>query len=169
MPAPATSPMEALRAALPHLRRYAVVLTGDDHEADGLVMETLERAHEEALPEATGPNLRARLFALMHELHAGHASARHAASIEDKPAAAGADAKTATSESGQSSGLLMRFRNLTSEEREILLLVAVERMSYEEIASLVRAPVSTVMTRLKRARDVMRAVDIRSDREPVHD
>ena len=152
-----TLPQHDLLAALPHLRRYAAVLTGDEREADSLVMETLERARVASLPEAARAKLQIRLFALMHRLHCGRAVAQH------RPAAADAAAVTAPPGSEKSSGLLMRFRELPTEEREILLLVAVERMPYAEIAALLEVPVSTVIARLKRARDSMRCADIRSE------
>jgi DNA-directed RNA polymerase specialized sigma24 family protein len=47
----------------------------------------------------------------------------------------------------------------------MLLLVAVERMRYEEIAALLRVPVLTVIARLKRARDSMRGADMSSERD----
>jgi len=59
----------------------------------------------------------------------------------------------------KSSELLSHFGRLFPEEREVLLLVAVERMGYEEIAELLQVPVSTVMVRLKRARAFLRPAD----------
>lgn len=152
-----TFPQHDLLAAMPHLRRYAAVLTGDEREADGLVVETLERAAEASLSEA-GAKLQTRLFALMHQLHGGRAAAQR------EPATAHATA-VAVRVTEKSSGLLARFRELPTEEREILLLVAVERMRYEEIAALLHVPVSTVIARLKRARDLMRGAGIGSQHE----
>ena len=152
----ASPPQHDLLAALPHLRRYAAVLTDDEHEADNLIMETLERAREASLPEAAHANFQTRLFALMHELHGGRAA------LPSEPAPADA-AAVAASVTGKPSWLLSRFRKLPAEEREILLLVAVERMSYDEIAAVLRVPVSTIMARLKRARDHMCGTDINSE------
>ena len=145
-----------LLAALPHLRRYAAVLTDDEHEADSLIRETVARAREASLPEAAHPNVQTRLFALMHELHGGGAPMQRAPA----PADVAAVAPSATE---KSSGLLTRFRKLPTEEREILLLVAVERMRYDEIAAVLRVPVSTIMARLKCARDYMRGTDTSSE------
>jgi RNA polymerase sigma-70 factor (ECF subfamily) len=149
----ATLPRRELLAALPHLRRYAEVLMGRTSEADNLVAETLERAPRQSSAAAAGPAARARLFALMRELYAGHA----AVSAAD-PTTAHWDAAGAPSLPQRASELLTQFGALPTEEREVLLLVAVERMRYEEIAELLRVPVSTVMARLKRARDFMRTV-----------
>lgn len=49
------------------------------------------------------------------------------------------------------------LRQLPDEQREILLLVALEEMSYDEIAQMLKIPVGTVMSRLSRAREKLRA------------
>jgi RNA polymerase sigma-70 factor (ECF subfamily) len=150
-----TPPQDDLLAALPHLRRYAAVLTGDENEADSLVIETLEQGRERSLLEAAHANLQTRLFALMHELHRDRAVVQPERATADPAAAASSGPEKA-------SGLLTHFRGLPAEEREILLLVAVERMRYDEIAAVLRVPVSTVIARLKRARDCMHRADISS-------
>jgi len=147
-----TLPQRDLLAVLPHLRRYAAVLAGDEREAAGLVVETLEQASEAPLPGVGDAELQPRLFALMHKIHGGRAAVQHQPIASDAAAAA-------VSVTEESSGLLARFRTLPTEEREILLLVAVERMRYDEIATLLQVPVSTIMARLKRARDMIRGAD----------
>ncbi len=52
--------------------------------------------------------------------------------------------------------LLPLFR-LPIEQREVFVLVAVERMSYLEIATLLQVPVATVISRLLQARDALRS------------
>jgi RNA polymerase sigma-70 factor (ECF subfamily) len=146
-------PRHDILATLPHLRRYAGVLAGKPQEADRLVLETLEQARQGPLQESAGTSLRTRLFALLHELYS-----RHAASDPLRSLPATMDALPALASSpGKPSELLIQFGKLPPEEREVLLLVAVERMRYEEIAELLQVPVSTVIARLKRARDLMRA------------
>lgn len=49
------------------------------------------------------------------------------------------------------------LRQLSDEQRKILLLVALEEMSYDEIAQVLKIPVGTVMSRLSRAREKLRA------------
>lgn len=61
-----------------------------------------------------------------------------------------------------STGLELRdmetaLRALPDEQREILLLVALEELSYDEVAQTLKIPIGTVMSRLSRAREKMRA------------
>jgi RNA polymerase sigma-70 factor (ECF subfamily) len=52
--------------------------------------------------------------------------------------------------------LLGHVGRLPAEQREVLLLAAVEEMKYEEIAAVLDIPVGTVMSRLSRAREKLR-------------
>jgi len=140
-----------LIAALPHLRRYAEVLMGRTTEAEDLVADTLERVRWQSSAEPAGTPGRTKLFGLMHELYAGHAAAS-----DMKRTAVAFDAAAVRALPARSSELLAQFGELSTEEREVLLLVAVEGMRYEEIAELLQVPLSTVMARLKRARDLLR-------------
>src|SRR5512146_816793 len=61
-------PHPDLIAAIPRLRRYARVLTGDATRADDLVQETLARGWEKRRLWAAGTDLRAWLFTIMHNV-----------------------------------------------------------------------------------------------------
>ena len=63
----------------------------------------------------------------------------------------------------ETDGLVMRdldsaIRRLPPEQREVLLLVALEDMSYDEAAGTLGIPIGTVMSRLARAREKLRAM-----------
>ena len=61
-------PHPDLVAAIPRLRRYARVLTGEASRADDLVQDTLARAWEKRALWQAGTDLRAWLFTVMHNL-----------------------------------------------------------------------------------------------------
>lgn len=155
MIAPAALAPSELVTELPRLRRYARVLTGEVRQADDLVMDTLERARRCPPQQALRTALRPWLFALMHETNAGRRTPfpnRPAPEVTGTwPAAASVPEKP--------SRLLVHFGGLPVDEREVLLLVAVEGMAYEEIAGVLGVPLATVVARLKRARDLVRAAD----------
>jgi RNA polymerase sigma-70 factor (ECF subfamily) len=141
-----------LDAALPRLRRYAWVLTGALREADELVVDTLEQAQRPERRQVPGESLRTELFALMHERHVIQRSSSGAEPVAAKP-----DVEPAAA--SQPSRLLEHFGDLPVEEREVLLLVAVEQMAYADIATVLGVPPATVIARLKRARERVRAAD----------
>ena len=66
--APGALPHPDLVAAIPRLRRYARVLTGEATRADDLVQDTLARAWEKRRLWQAGTDLRAWLFTIMHNV-----------------------------------------------------------------------------------------------------
>jgi RNA polymerase sigma-70 factor (ECF subfamily) len=48
--------------------------------------------------------------------------------------------------------VMREMGRLPADQREVLLLAAVEELRYEEIAVLLSVPIGTVMSRLSRAR-----------------
>ena len=166
IPASATAaglPHEDLLAAIPRLRRYARVLTGDSTRADDLVQDTLVRAWDKRSLWRSGSNLRAWLFTIMHNVHVnGRAIAqREAANIsldsedEDSPPLQVAEHGNQLDRI-ELSEVVQQVSRLPTEQREVLLLVAVEGLRYEEIAKALAIPIGTVMSRLSRARGKLR-------------
>ena len=145
-----------LVAALPRLRRYARVLTGDLIRADDLVLKTLAlaRGRRPELPRAF--SLRAGLFALMHDLHRNRESPRRDApalrSLRPFDDAANAPGIPPPGHP-DADDLLTRIMRMPLDEREVLVLVAVEGLSYAEIAALLGVSIGTVMATLARARE----------------
>jgi len=48
------------------------------------------------------------------------------------------------------------LRGLSAEQREVVLLVAVEQLTYEQVSRTLDVPIGTVMSRLSRARERLR-------------
>jgi RNA polymerase sigma-70 factor (ECF subfamily) len=155
-------PQPDLVAAIPRLRRYARVLTGDVTRADDLVQDTLARAWEKRRLWQAGTDLRAWLFTIMHNVHVNQLALvrRDAANVsldaEDGEAAWHASVAPNQAQRVEVLEIVGLMGRLPAEQREVLLLAAVEELRYEEIAAMLAVPVGTVMSRLSRARDKLK-------------
>jgi RNA polymerase sigma-70 factor (ECF subfamily) len=150
-------PTGELESQIPQLRRYARALTGDTWAADDLVQDTLERACDRWRLWKAGSDLRAWLFTLMHNLFIDGArralrQAGHRVDIDDA-------ASELVAPSGGADQLLDLQRcllRLPDEQREVLLLVTLQDLSYQDVARITGTPIGTVMSRLSRARSRLR-------------
>ncbi len=140
------------------LRRYARLLTGDRTRADDLVQDTLERACRKWALWQSGPTLRGWLLALMHNLHQNQRRDwRHddgALPLDDVQEAG----HEPLAQAGDRLDLQQALAALPPAMREVLLLVTVEEYTYAEAAEILEVPVGTVMSRLHRARERLRAL-----------
>jgi RNA polymerase sigma-70 factor (ECF subfamily) len=149
-----------IEAQIPRLRRYARALTGDAVRADDLVQDTLERAWGRRHLWQVGTDLRAWLFTVMHHVFLNQQRGVRPASdfveLDDSlPVAARPDGVDGQLELRDVAGALAQ---LAPEHREVLLLVALEEMRYDEVAKVLAIPVGTVMSRLSRARERLRVL-----------
>jgi RNA polymerase sigma-70 factor (ECF subfamily) len=158
---------DGLVGCIPDLRRYARSLTGDAWAADDLVQDTLERACDRWRLWSAGTDLRAWLFTLMHNLFVD--SARRAVRQQ---AAQQVDMDDVLHELQSPAGVpdqamdLQRcLMRLPPEQREVLLLVTLQDLGYEEAARITGVPIGTVMSRLSRARARLR--DMMEGRAPA--
>ena len=149
------SDAQSLIDLIPRLRRYARALVGDRATADDLVQDTLERAWSKLHLYRQGTDLRAWLFTVMHNVHVNRVRAsRPTDPLEDEMPEL---AQRAT----QGDSLVVRdlergIAALPLAQREVLLLVALEDLSYDETARALGIPIGTVMSRLARAREKLR-------------
>jgi RNA polymerase sigma-70 factor (ECF subfamily) len=148
---------ERMVELIPRLRRYARALVGDRAAADDLVQDTLERAWAKLHLYRRGTDLRAWLFTVMHNVHVNKVRAARATDTleEEMPELA--------LRAPQSDALMVRdldrsIARLPAEQRSVLLLVTLEDMSYDEVARTLGIPIGTVMSRLSRAREKLRAM-----------
>ena len=158
-------PHPDLLAAIPRLRRYARVLTGDATRADDLVQETLARGWEKRRLWAAGTDLRAWLFTIMHNVFVNQraTSVREAQNVSlDAEGESGAawqlPVRAPQHAHVELIEVLRELGRLPPEQREVLVLAAIEEMRYEEIAIVLSIPVGTVMSRLSRAREKLRRI-----------
>ena len=140
-----------LVAHIPSLRRYARALTGDAWAADDLVQDTLERACVKWRLWSAGSDLRAWLFTLMHNIFANQVRRvppRAVVDIDD----IGHEMRGVDTSVDRSLDLQRCLLLLPEDQRAVLLLIALEDLSYAEVARILTIPVGTVMSRLSRAR-----------------
>ena len=148
---------ERLVELIPRLRHYARALVGDRASADDLVQDTLERAWAKLHLYRRGTDLRAWLFTVMHNVHVNKVRAARATDmLED-------EMPELAQRGAQSDALVVRdldraIARLPAEQRAVLLLVTLEDMSYDEVARTLGIPIGTVMSRLSRAREKLRAM-----------
>jgi RNA polymerase sigma-70 factor (ECF subfamily) len=143
---------------IPRLRRYARALTHDIARADDLVQDTLTRALVKEDRWQPGTDLRAWLFTIMHNQNVNtvRRGIRESSGVDIEQAAATLIATTDPSASRQMLELERALAQLALEQRQVILLVGLEGMSYEETAGILSIPVGTVRSRLSRGRDALR-------------
>ncbi|CAB3930563.1 RNA polymerase sigma factor [Achromobacter insolitus] len=146
-------------ACIPSLRRYARGLTGDPHRADDLVQDTLERAWSRYSRWQRRGELRAWMFGIMHNhfIDGVRASSRRAeqTALGELP---DAPVRATQTDHLEVRDLDRCLQALPAEQREVLLLICVEDMSYQETARILDVPMGTVMSRLSRAREKLGAL-----------
>lgn len=144
-------------ACIPSLRRYARGLVSDRDRADDLVQDTLERAWSRFPLWRKRGEMRAWMFGIMHN----HFIDRLRAERSRPEDSAGDNLPDLPQRPLQTDALEVRdldrlLQRLPPEHREVLLLVGVEALSYQQVAEVIGVPVGTVMSRLSRARARLR-------------
>lgn len=144
---------------IPRLRRYARALTGSSLSADDLVQDTLERGWTKRHLWRAGSDLRAWMFTIMHNVYVNQVRARVAEVVVPLEAEAlRVPAHNSPVDLLEVADIDAALRHLPDDQREVLLLVALEQLTYGETASALGIPVGTVMSRLFRARERVRAL-----------
>lgn len=145
---------------IPALRRYARALTGDAWAADDLVQDTLERACSKWRLWVAGSDLRAWLFTVMHNLFANQVrrATRQAQGGTVNIDEVAHELVAPVADLGIAMDLQRCLLRLPLDQREVLLLVSLEDMSYAEVAKITGVPIGTVMSRLSRARSRLQAL-----------
>jgi RNA polymerase sigma-70 factor (ECF subfamily) len=145
-------------ACIPNLRRYALGLTGNREAADDLVQDTMERAWSRISLWQRRGDLRAWLFSILHNRFVDRVRAERRAPMDPLPEEPGFPVRASQSDMLEVRDLDRALLALPIEQREVLLLVAVEQMSYEQVAKTLGIPLGTVMSRLSRGRERLRAL-----------
>jgi RNA polymerase sigma-70 factor (ECF subfamily) len=140
---------QSVEATIPALRRYARALTRDADIADDLVQDTLVRAlRSEHLFH--GGEVRSWLYTILTNLNRNRLR-----SLSRRPLMSPIDDNDAPDLAGPEAGgrdIERALATLVDEQRDALLLVVLEGLSYREVAEVQGVPIGTVMSRLARAR-----------------
>ena len=148
----------AIITELPRLRRYARAMIGDRAAADDLVQDTLERAWSRIAQWRAGSDLRAWLFGIMHNLRVDQLRRGTLGTHSLDDDACDVPTRATQSDRLEVMDLESALRQLPDDQREVLLLVALEEMSYADIAAALSIPIGTVMSRLSRGRERLRQI-----------
>ena len=141
------------------LRRYArALLGGATAEAEDLVQECLARVLARTRPWRPVKNMRAYLFTVLHNVHADRVGQwRRAVDVVPlEGAALHQAAPPAQYGRLELRDLSAALAQLPDEQRQVILLVGLEGMSYQEVAAVLKIPIGTVMSRLSRGREALR-------------
>ncbi len=144
---------------IPALRRYAFALLRDRDRADDLVQDTLERALSRWLLRRADGDVRAWLFTILRNLHVSRwrRERRRGGTVDlDESAVPGVPARQEAAL--EVHDVLAALEQLPEEQKSLLLLVGVEDFSYDDAARILGMPIGTVMSRLSRARQRLRAL-----------
>lgn len=149
--------IDAVVAEIPSLRRYGRSLTGSRAGADDLVQDTLERAIQKFHLFEPGTKLRLWLFAIMRNIFLDHLrKARKVGLVSVDAAECPAEHRPADQiDKLVHRDLVAQMRRLKPEYRELLVLVGLEGLSYEQAADTTGVPLGTVRSRLFRARTLL--------------
>lgn len=149
---------------LPRLWAFALRLSGDQHDAEDLVqracLRALERVHQ--LQHGTSPL--SWVFSIVHsmwinELRARNVRKRSSFEWDDDFLENLPDAIDNGPESHlMHAQIIGAIERLPEAQRVVMLLIAVEGMTYREAADVLEVPIGTVMSRLSRARQAVGAL-----------
>ena len=139
---------DVVQRLAPSLHRFARALAADrdDAAADRIVREAIDRLH---MRNDSTAHLRAALYTSIVQIHR---SRRLPAIHEPEAARAGRG------------GLAQQVERLPLDQREVLLLVVLEQLSYDEVATILSLPRSSVVARLARARTALSLAEETSTR-----
>ncbi len=147
-----------LEIEIPRLRRYARALTRDASRADDLVQSCLVRAIAKQHLWQPGTDLRAWLFTILHNQHVNDVrrAVREGVVVPVEDVTPVLTVASNAGASLQLRDLERAIASLPEEQRQVILLVGLEGMRYEEVATILGIPIGTVRSRLSRGRDMLR-------------
>jgi RNA polymerase sigma-70 factor (ECF subfamily) len=144
---------DSLLEAIPHLRAFAISLTGHGDQADDLVQEAIVRGLSNLDKFEAGTNLQAWLFTILRNQFYT-LKRRKRREVADPDGVMAGSLSTLPEQHGSLDlrDLAMALAQLPPEQREVLLFAGAEGLKYEEIAQICGAKIGTIKSRMNRAR-----------------
>ena len=159
--------------AIPYMRQMypsALRLTRDRCDAEDLIQETFARAYQKFDQFTPGTNLRAWLYCIMSRTFLGMCRTRsrrpaevlaadlhEAANNHGGLVPASRSAETLALEGVSDSAIMRALGELPSQFKTVIYLADVEGYQYTDIAAMMGTPLGTVMSRIHRGRQMLRA------------
>jgi len=148
---------EELTSLIPMIRRFAYSLTGSMADADDLLQSTVERVLSKKIPQDV--DLNKWVFRVCRNLWIDEYRSRkvrqEAAQQPELAEGQVVDGERAIAGEMELERVNRAMDRLPNDQRSILALVAVQGMSYKEVAATLEIPMGTVMSRLARARTAL--------------
>jgi RNA polymerase sigma-70 factor, ECF subfamily len=157
---PSQALAEELVSHVTGLRRYALLLVGNATDADDAVQETLTRVLARTRGWSAIDDLRAYLFATLHNVFVDitRRDKRMPSDLLSEELLASLISPANQQKRLELRDTILALAKLPVEQREVVLLVGLEGLSYLEAAKALDIPVGTVMSRLSRGREALRAM-----------
>jgi RNA polymerase sigma-70 factor (ECF subfamily) len=159
----------AIARQIPHLRRFALALTKDQPEADDVVQDCLERALKKRFLWRRKGSLRSWLFSMLYRMHIDHRRSRRRSELSVGPEAIDAVVSHAPNQEHrlECRDIGEAIDRLPDEQRDVVLLVALEGVAYDEAAEILNVPIGTIRSRLSRGRQTLRRLRSPATRQRI--
>ncbi|TGN40411.1 RNA polymerase sigma factor [Marinobacter confluentis] len=152
---------EQLVSLLPKLRRFATGLTGNLSDADDLVQQSCEKALRKQHQWQPGTRLDSWMYRIIQTTWIDQKRRQRSDTVSLDAEAVPETRDPRSEKAAENQNMLDRvsqvLKLLPEEQRVIMLLIAVEGRSYQEVSDMLELPKGTVMSRLYRARSRVQA------------
>lgn len=146
--------VDGVMDALPNLRAFALSLTGKLDQAEDLVQDTVLKALTKQDTFESGTNLQAWLFTILRNgFYSTHRKTSREVEDGDGSHAASMVAIPDQEDKLALQDLSTALEKLPQEQREAIILIGAEGMSYEDAAEALGVKVGTIKSRVNRARN----------------
>ncbi len=148
--------VEAIIALLPNLQRYALSLCRSTDLAEDLVQLAVEKAFRSRNTYDAAQRLDVWLLRILRNTWIDETRRTKTRGVQidihENPDVLHAPASHAAEERMELNAALAAIYALPDAQRDVMILVCVEELTYREAAEVLDVPVGTVMSRLARAR-----------------